>query len=223
MKFCNAFLASAMVCLPLAAANAQAINGLYIGGGLGVNLKQPENGTLTVVGLSTSGHFNADAGPVAVLSVGWGFGNGFRAEVEGSYRHNQLQRSGGVTDQLAGGMINGFYDFVGLVPAVQPYVGLGIGYQEEILNGFNTSSDGISLRLPRGSAGSFAYQAIVGAALPLSGARGLSLTAEYRFMGLVGDRAFNGTATGFGVTVPFKFTSTDNFNHSILAGFRYAF
>ena len=42
MKLRSALLASAMMALPLAAANAQAINGLYVGGGLGVNLMQRE-------------------------------------------------------------------------------------------------------------------------------------------------------------------------------------
>ena len=42
MKLRSALLATAMMALPLAAANAQAVNGLYIGGGAGVNFIQRE-------------------------------------------------------------------------------------------------------------------------------------------------------------------------------------
>ena len=60
-----------------------------------------------------------------------------------------------------------------------------------------------------------AYQAILGAAIPISSVPGLAVTAEYRFMGLAGDRTY----TGGGVTA----VRTDDYNHSVLFGIRYAF
>jgi outer membrane protein OmpA-like peptidoglycan-associated protein len=105
-------------------------------------------------------------------------------------------------------MVNVLYDFNGISPTFVPYVGLGAGYQwvNESLRvgvaGHEADTEG-----------SFAYQAILGAALPISSVPGLSLTAEYRFMGLAGDRTYDNLDVKFG----------NNFNHSILIGLRYAF
>ena len=195
MTFRSALLAATMVALPLAA-NAQPIDGLYIGGGAGVNFMQQEH--FKVFGGTTA--VNPRAGFVGVLSLGWGFGNGLRAEVEGNYRYNSLTGGGASgNEQKYGGMVNGLYDFYGLSPVVVPYVGAGIGYQAERLSVFNQTK------------GSFAYQAIGGAAFPIDSVPGLAVTAEYRFLGLAGNRTYS-TAQ-----------STDNYNHSLLLGIRYAF
>ena len=89
-----------------------------------------------------------------------------------------------------------------------PYIGAGAGYQwaDVSATSFHTAT---------GTAGAFAYQAILGAAIPISTVPGLSVTGEYRFMGLAGDRSY----TGNGATV----VRTDDFNHSVLIGLRYAF
>ena len=63
-------------------------------------------------------------------------------------------------------------------------------------------------------------QGIIGAALPIAGAPGLALTADYRFMGLVGDRSYSGT-TNTGAPVSFKMDH--DLNHTVLVGLRYAF
>jgi len=198
MKFRNALLASAMIAMPLTMANAQAVDGPYVALGAGVNLMQKEN-------FKGGGSASLDAGPAVVVSLGWGFGNGLRAEVEGSWRKNEFSNTVGtnVNEQKYGGMVNAFYDFVGVIPVVQPYLGVGVGYQAAQINGAG---------LPTSSVGSFAYQAMAGAALPIDAVPGLSVTAEYRFMGLAGERSY-----GTGVT------STSNYNHSILVGLRYAF
>ena len=193
MTLRSALLATTMVALPLAA-NAQPIDGLYIGAGAGVNLMQKEHFKSTITGFNRS--ISPNAGFVGVLSLGWGFGNGFRTEIEGNYRYNSA--SGG-NEQKYGAFGNVLYDFNGLSPMVVPYLGAGIGYQAERLSGVNTTK------------GSFAYQGILGAAFPIDAAPGLALTAEYRFMGLAGNRTY-GTVQ-----------STDNYNHSLLLGLRYAF
>jgi OOP family OmpA-OmpF porin len=194
MTLRSALLAATMVALPLAA-NAQPIDGLYIGGGAGVNFMQQEHFQSTFFGGNRPS--NLRPGFVGLLSLGYGFGNGMRAEIEGNYRYNSF--TGGGNEQKFGGMVNGLYDFYGLSPVVVPYIGAGIGYQAERLSGINQTK------------GSFAYQAIGGAAFPIDSVPGLAVTAEYRFMGLAGDRTYGNVR------------STDNYNHSLLLGLRYAF
>ena len=76
-------------------------------------------------------------------SIGWGFGNGFRAEIEGNYRANEVDsirglnlapigKTGGLQSTY-GVMVNAFYDFdfanFGMGQSIfQPYVGVGVGY-----------------------------------------------------------------------------------------------
>ena len=200
-----------MMALPLAAANAQAIDGLYVGAGAGVNFKQSQTLQTRVGAATASANRSTNAGPAAVLSLGWGFGNGLRAEVEGSWRQNTFRNGGGVVENLGGAMVNVVYDFVGIIPAVQPYLGAGLGYQNASYSGLGPVSSN--------NAGSLAYQAIVGAAFPIAAVPGLAITAEYRFLGLVGDRTYTGTGPQAGSSLK----ATNDFNHSALIGVRYAF
>ncbi len=194
MTLRSALLAATVMALPIAA-NAQGISGPYVDAGAGVNLMQDES--VSVPGAPNQ-KVQTKAGFVGVGSVGWGFGNGFRAEVEGDYRYNQAKNGGGHQDKY-GVMVNGLYDFTSVSPMVVPYLGVGIGYQAEHVSSVSTTK------------GSFAYQGIAGAAFPIDAVPGLAVTGEYRFMGLAGNRNFNGA------------TSTDNYNHSFLLGVRYAF
>jgi len=198
MTLRSALLAATMVALPLAA-NAQPIDGLYIGAGAGANLMQNEHFKSTNGATFT---VNPRAGFVGLVNLGWGFGNGFRAEIEGDYRQNNALHNptvGNPSEQKYGAMGNVLYDFWGVSPSIVPYIGAGVGYEAEQISG-NTSAKG-----------SFAYQGIVGAAFPLDAAPGLAITAEYRFMGLTGTRTYGAVQ------------STDNYNHSLLLGVRYAF
>jgi len=234
MKLRSALLASAMMALPLAAANAQAIDGLYIGGGLGANLMQREDVTVStprvgaVPAASRSGDIRLDLGPVVVASVGWGFGNGLRAEIEADYRQNNgfsdphgfgtgpIVVSG--REQKVGAMANVLYDFVGM-PVVQPYIGAGVGYQDVVWQGVGAGAlGGPTASAQTSNRGSFGYQAILGLAVPIASAPGLAFTAEYRFLGLAGNRSWG---PALGSTASFK--STSDYNHSVLFGLRYAF
>jgi OOP family OmpA-OmpF porin len=105
-------------------------------------------------------------------------------------------------------MVNMLYDFNNLSPTFKPYLGVGAGYQW-------TDVNSSSPKITTGSAGAFAYQAIVGAAIPISSMPGLAVTGEYRFMGLAGDRTYDDNGH--------PVVRTDDFNHSILIGLRYAF
>jgi outer membrane protein OmpA-like peptidoglycan-associated protein len=109
---------------------------------------------------------------------------------------------------------------------VVPFVGLGVGYQAEILQGGVAAGPQFSnliLYIPNNTVGSFAYQAMLGLAFPIAGVPGLAITTEYRFMGLAGDRSLpyvkanGGTGPGTGTV------KLDDYNHAILIGLRYNF
>jgi outer membrane protein OmpA-like peptidoglycan-associated protein len=209
-------------------ASAQPVTGLYLGAGAGVNLMQNEH-----IEGSGAPQLGSKLGPAIVGSLGWGFGNGLRMEVEGDYRDNKFNTatpavfgpgtSAGGWEQKYGAMVNVLYDFTGIGP-VEPYVGLGGGYQW-------VNADNVSVSGPFGSAhvadstkGDFAYQAILGVALPITAAPGLALTAEYRFMGLAGDRSYGTTFTSpGGPTFHGSVKLDDDYNHTFLIGFRYNF
>ena len=233
------FLLAATVLGALAAGSgqgyAQPVTGLYIGGAGAANFLQREtfksvNGT-PVTG--TAAGFNT--GYAALGSVGYGFGNGLRLEVEGNYRHNTF----GIPSPLGtpnhgyeekyGGMGNVLFDLDVGSPYVYPYIGGGLGYSqvEQRQNAlFQSGSFSESDRL-RGSHGAFAYQAIAGLSLPIPPVVGLSLTAEYRFFALAGSRTFtdtfSGTSGGQAFSGVDRLRTTDNYNHSLLLGLRYAF
>src|SRR3954466_6005197 len=98
MRLRSALLVATVLAVPLAA-KAQPIDGLYVGAGAGVNLKQTQAwdsfsanvGPLDPAntgGLGLKQKYNP--GFVALGSVGYGLGNGLRFEVEGNYRQNNL-------------------------------------------------------------------------------------------------------------------------------------
>jgi OOP family OmpA-OmpF porin len=245
----KALLAATILAVP-AMAQAQPVTGLYIGGGAGLNwLTDSDGGNLQSfidstdvnpnnLGLTPSGNFNAsfDLGGVGVIAVGYGFGNGLRLELEGNYRQNDVNEvtargfrgNSGGTARTYGIMVNALYDFGTQSNwPVLPYIGIGAGYAWQ-------EYDNVSLRA-RSTAGStlpqfriddtdgrFAYQAIVGAALPIQSVPGLAVTAEYRFFGTLSPE-FSATAVNANGVVRRSTVEVDNFNHSILVGVRYNF
>jgi OOP family OmpA-OmpF porin len=227
MKFRNALLAATIMAVPLAA-QAQPITGLYVGAGAGVNLMQDETAKITAAGFTGGGWLKTRVGPAFDVDLGYGLGNGLRAEIEGSYRYNTFHGpSGGANvggqEQKYGAMVNVLYDFVGLVPYVQPYVGAGVGYQWAQDRNLYVSGGGVTVAARTDTDGKFAYQGIVGAAFPIASAPGLAITADYRFLGLVGDRNYGGTISSGGVSVPATAKLNNDLNHTFLVGFRYAF
>jgi OmpA-OmpF porin, OOP family len=226
-------LAAAMAAVSLGA-QAQPVSGLYIGAGAGVNFLQSESVSASGA-VSGSGQFQSHAGPAVELSLGWGFGNGFRAEVEANYMSNQFYGatgfggavpSSGGEWQKFGAMVNGYYDFTTICPWVVPYVGVGVGYEgANLSNGvaFGPQFSNLILYIGNQTVGSFAYQAKLGMAFPISAVPGLAITTEYRFMGLAGSRSFpyvkavGGTGGGTGSV------KLDDYNHAILIGLRYNF
>jgi OOP family OmpA-OmpF porin len=225
MRVKTLLMASAIAACPLVAQaqwlppqGGQPIAGLYVGLEGGANFLMDE--TVKSVGAAkTTDKLQANTGALGVATVGWGFGNGLRAEVEFDYRTNNLGNvktpTGAIAasgkEQKYGPMVNIAYDFNGLTPWVVPYLGAGVGYQWA-KDRETTSTTAVLLN---GNPGSFAYQAIAGLAVPLPQVPGLAVTLEYRFMGMAGNRNYSTTA---GTAV------VDNdYNHSVLLGIRYAF
>ena len=249
-------LGAAALALP-AAANAQSmmdgfrlapeqtVRGLYIGAGAGVNFHNnqrlsPDRGLATGLGnIGVNGRGTAifEPGFAGVFAVGYGFGYGLRAEIEGSYRENELEKIRGFpgavlsnrasgTNRTYGVMGNLLYDFrIPGVPWFVPYVGGGVGYmwREQDQFGVNGRGTAIALRSRATEAG-FAYQGIAGAAFPIRAVPGLAVTAEYRYLNTLPER-FNTRvvtqATGAGLAG--GTLKSENQNHSVLVGLRYAF
>jgi outer membrane protein OmpA-like peptidoglycan-associated protein len=227
--------AAAVVALPVLA-QAQPVSGLYLGAGFGGNYLDKSD----VTGSSTNDKANLASafgssnlstefswGYVGVLSLGWGFGNGLRAEIEGSYRANDVSDITGGSAALVGAtgtatsygaMLNVLYDINigGALGGITPYVGAGAGYVWHEYDDVGTNVGGVKNMLT-GDSGNWGGQAIVGLSLPISAVPGLAVTAEYRFMMTAGheiDSNNAGTRTKVDV---------DNVNHSLLVGLRYAF
>jgi OmpA-OmpF porin, OOP family len=241
MKLRSALLTATVLALPFAA-SAQPVTGLYVGSGVGLNITQQQNlknlsfPAVGGPGVALVGNLKGSVGFAGVVSVGWGFGNGLRAELEGNYRYNHISGfsgtgvglNGGTNEQKFGGMGNVLYDFNGVSPWIVPYVGAGVGWlgisekwhasNTTAVGGFPPNTVGVAGQSTRSS---FAYQAILGAAFPL--APGLALTTEYRFLGTTGNRGYGGTATGPGGTTPANLSLGPTYNHSVLVGVRYNF
>jgi OmpA-OmpF porin, OOP family len=231
MSFRKTLLAATLLSLPMAA-NAQSwdprVQGVYVGAGLGGNYLMGSSDSIGTPARTVEPGF--EWGWAGVLSVGYGFGNGLRLELEGSYRTNDIDtikgapgrysRAGG-SAQSYGAMVNALYDFN--LGGIAPYVGVGLGYQIHNYDGVSGRSGTTTVALD-GDEGNFAYQAIVGVALPIAPVPGLALTAEYRFMGTLGhDIDGSITTTGVGGTTRRATFEADNFNHSIMFGVRYNF
>ena len=224
MSLKKALLAATVLSLPVAA-QAQPVSGLYVGAGVGANYRDS----------NLRDEIKVNWGYAAVGSIGWGFGNGIRAEIEGNYRNNSIDSitigrvrassSGGTIHQY-GVMGNAFYDFnLGLNVAgvgITPYLGVGAGYVINDWRNVRATVPSGRLRIDD-SSGNFAYQGIAGVAFGLGAVvPGLSLTTEYRFMGTL-DPDLNGSfRTNSGVNSRGTVSGT-NYNHSVLVGLRYAF
>ncbi len=215
-------------------AQAQPVSGVYIGAGGGANFLQDER-IKSIRGPRGTTPSNARAvfqtGVVGLGSLGYGFGNGVRVELEGNYRYNRPDsfrnagagiRSIGGREQKYGPMANVLFDLDIGSPYIFPYIGAGAGYSWVAHRLRVVSTSGI-LNDQGGTDGSFAYQAIAGLSFPVPPVVGLSLTAEYRYYALTGERGFGRTISGPGGSLSSQVRTAANDNHSLLVGLRYAF
>ena len=229
MQFRQVLLAATMLGLPLLAASGEAraqVNGLYIGTAAGGNFasaattknhpvgRYSQEANATTFGSGFQGNFGT--GFAGLVNMGYGFGNGFRAELEGFYRSNGVSNVLMYTGKVGQGnlgstvgtlrnygfMINAYYDvdpnfFPESARFFQPYVGVGLGYGYAQLQGVRARDSNNQnqnqnqtnyLEADTGKGGgNLAYQGIVGAAFAVDSLMpGLAVTAEYRYYGMLG-------------------------------------
>lgn len=233
MKLRTALLSATMLAVPLvglpgmAQAQEGPVSGIYVGAGLGYNILTNEKERGDIATRLPQAHLKFNGGFAGVGSVGYGFGNGFRVELEGDYRSNQIRGATNAVqasgwEQRYGAMVNLIYGFNFNLPVVgvAPYVGVGAGYQWSNYQSVSMRGAGAPAAVGvHGTEGSFAYQAIAGVAFPIEQMPGLAITAEYRFMGLTNKRKFDtvaGRASG-------RLDVLQGYDNTVLLGVRYNF
>jgi len=252
MKLRNALLVATFLSAPVVAM-AQPVSGPYVALGAGVNLLSSTNANIrwssgipgtTNPQAAETGNIRSNGGFAGIGSVGWGFGNGLRAELEGSWL-SQSTRVGGFNNvlgtslhgggqlQTVGGAVNAFYDFNGLSIPVVPFVGIGAGYGQTYLSNYQIYTPGAQTvwNASNSAKGGFIGNAFLGAAYNVPGVPGLALTAEYRFSGQFSNQTFSGHVTGQSSTAGVVAAAgsngslrlSDQYNNSLLLGVRYAF
>jgi outer membrane protein OmpA-like peptidoglycan-associated protein len=243
MKLRNALLIATFLTAPVVAM-AQPVTGLYVAGAAGYSYLMETNASIRQsTGTNTNyitsdGKIKTNGGGVAIGSLGWGFGNGLRVEVEGngtqqSTRFSAVVGSNSTTGALGGGgsltsygvSVNALYDFYLGSPFV-PFVGAGVGYNQTMLSSYKIYNGGSSvLYQPNNSAkGGVTGTGILGVAYNIASVPGLALTGMYRFSGLFQSTTFSGPVTLNGNKVTNgTLRVEDQYNHQFLVGVRYAF
>ncbi len=231
MHYRGALLAATFLAVPLAA-RAQPIQGVYIGAGIGYDLPQNTHVTPITNGFGAS-HLKLEkhGGFNGLGSIGYGFGNGLRLEVEGDYLRNSLNKLDRTPFPTAasghmsryGVMANAIYDLDIGSPYVFPYLGAGAGYMWTNLNGSFTQPGGPFSFTTNETEGRFAWQGIAGLSFPIPHMPGLSLTAEYRFMDITAGAKFSGVETTAAGPVTGRIKLGPQFDHNFILGVRYAF
>ena len=219
-------LSVCLLALPLAAA-AQPAAGPYLSVGAGFNKMQQEDVDAKLGTMDVQGEVLTSVGPAMSVAFGVGFHHGLRLEAEGNYLSNHITGESGLSGEDLGSgrekkyglMGNALYEFG---TRVKPYIGAGAGVQYVHEPDAVSSSGGVVVSVNGGTQSSFAYQFIAGAAVPVN--RSVSITVDYRFLSLVGDRTYTGTATVPGLgTFDLTDTSSNDKNHSVVFGVRFAF
>jgi OOP family OmpA-OmpF porin len=103
-------------------------------------------------------------------------------------------------------------------PWIYPYIGGGAGYEWTHTNNIAATAPGFSLT-SSDTRGGFAFQAIAGLSFPMPHVPGLSLTTEYRFLGIPGDETFNANQSGTQGGLELH----GQYSNSFMVGVRYAF
>jgi OmpA-OmpF porin, OOP family len=202
---------------------AQPVTGVYVGAGAGYNYQSSQKLTGAPDGLGGSRAFYSGA-VAGTGSVGYGLGNGLRFEVEGIYlRATDKQMKPGYLapkfdfsgrTQTYGAFANALFDIDIGLPYLFPYIGAGAGYLWTERDDASFGDEAI-----HGTAGSFAYQGIAGLSIPVPPVIGLSLIAEYHYIGTTGSQTFG----GHGATQGADFKFGPSVNQIATLGLRYEF
>ncbi len=246
MRIRSALLATTLLGSAFAAAasaqTAPPIDGIYVSAGAGYNLLQdehlrpgPNNGGGD--GIRNHTRYRFGDGYDGVAAIGYGLGNGLRAEVEGHYINNNVNNyvrtaiastSNGHTESY-GGFGNVLYDFnlsnygISGIP-VTPYLGIGAGYLWTHLSPLSSVFNNGTVLRTGGTNGSFAYQGIAGISYDIDQLPGLAVTAEYRYLGQLNQDGYQATYyRGPGVISKGNAKFDEQANHEFMVGLRYAF
>ncbi len=240
-----AVIGAAVAAASLPCAHAQTavttVAGPYVNLGLGgsvLNRTKINDYALPAIGSDfpngSAGSIGTNANAIGSAAIGWGFGQGLRAELQGDYRTNQLSRFGGLPTsgalQQAGGFVNAFWDFdsigAALAPGLAPYVGIGAGYEYvHFANAAARGDDGLGntvLLRSTGSNGGFAAQAMIGLAYDIASIPGLAVTAEYRFTAVPEHLNYQGQFFAPDLATRATFRTDNLYNQAGLIGLRYA-
>lgn len=226
-----------------AAAQAETVRGLYVGAALGVSVGGA-GGKLSGAASRAAGTDNAallrEPSGNLNLSLGYGFGNGLRTEVElfgvgGTVDEARLGRRGKTvlgdghgTTSTGAVMFNALYDIpctgCRLVVPVQPYVGLGVGPGwSSARNAYARNAGGVRLALDNNTESVVVGQLIGGLAWSLDSVTpGLALTTETRLWGSSGG-TFTARYTAANGTISQGKLSRSEVGGASLIGLRYAF
>ncbi len=206
-------------------AHAQFVNGLYVSGGLGGNYMQNVDVSRNSAAGGGSGDIELNFGWMGAAAIGWGFGNGIRAEIEGNYRANDLDKlngyGGAANGVSAGGtirqyavMANAWWDYDFGWPVI-PTIGAGVGYGWANLDNARIAPTATGA-VADDTQGGFAYQLMLGLILPIDQTGQLAASLEYRFFSIL-EQDFDLRGTSGRASVG------DFMNHSLMLGLRYAF
>ncbi|QDH15645.1 OmpA family protein [Oecophyllibacter saccharovorans] len=250
MRLRTALLSMASMAALPSVSMATTITGPYIDMAGGYDYTQAQ-GMTQHTNKGINGTLHSGDGYTGYLSAGWGFGNGLRLEVEGTYSrsynshgtfrgtgmgagrmqagigHSGLGRHGlSGSNQNYGGFVNVLYDIdlaqFGMNAPVTPFVGIGAGYLYQDYKIHGTKSNHVGSVMNQSIGnGGFAAQAIVGAAWD-TGFPGLAVTTQYRFI------AQTGSNTGVNIgkyhsSTGQRIDTGSRYSHQFLLGLRYAF
>ena len=158
------FLAVPALALALSVTSVSADEpGLYLGAGAGINFAND-------LDLSGGNELDSDIGWAGIGTIGFRFGNGVRAELEGGYRFNDGDINGiSANTKTWNAMANLLYDLE-TGTFLEPYIGAGLG--------------AVNTEMANDSEWAFAYQGIAGLAFEVND--WVEPFIDYRYLGTAG-------------------------------------
>lgn len=165
-------------------------------------------------GVATSAE--TDTGWLALGALGYRYGNGFRAELEGGWRDNEVDSvfgpGSGTGDITARSLMANVLYEIRTNRRLMPYVGGGLGYAQVEYDGVAPSVGAVPATTVSDEDNVFAYQGIAGVSYWVSDA--VELSTEYHYMATQDPEL----STGAGVGVDGEYQS-----HAVLVGLRWNF
>lgn len=183
------------------------MSGWYGQASLGYLQLRDNDGTIGGTGVKSE----YDAGSQVTGALGYGFGNGFRAEVEGGYGHSSFDS---VT--VGGSKFNvdadidlwslyaaGYYDFWLL--GARPYVGAGAGFVHADIGDFAATSGGTTFRGPGGDDTDVSMFGEVGLTFPITDRLDVVPAVRYVWIDNSGGGLDDDTAWVFKAALRYRF------------------